>query len=89
MSPKIPIKQTGSDALPVQLHTAKHPEMHSLKSIAQEGITMSYKQFPFPSTQGNKPKASYASTKLSGKCSCCRNAINTRGITGSTLPAEG
>lgn len=89
MSPKTPIKQTGSDALPVQLHTAKHPEMYCVKSTAQEGITTSYRQFPFPPTQWNKPEASYASTKLSGKCSCCRKIINTRGITGPTLPAEG
>lgn len=41
MPPKTPIKQVGSEAFPVQLHTAKHSEMHSLKSIAQEGIATS------------------------------------------------
>lgn len=89
MSPKTPIKLIGSDAFPVQLHTAKHPEMHCLKSIAQEGIATSDKEFPFPSTQWNNSEASYASTKLAGKRSCCRNAINTGGITDPTLPAEG
>lgn len=91
MSPKTPIKQIGSDALPVQLHTAKHPDIHflCLKSITQEGIVTSYKGVPFASTQRNNSEASYASTQLAGKCSCCRNVIDTRDITDPTLPTEG
>lgn len=52
MSPKTPIKLIGSDAFPVQLHTAKHPEMHCLKSIAQEGIATSDKSFLSPPHNG-------------------------------------
>lgn len=55
MSPKTPIKQTGSDALPVHLHTGRHPEMRCLKSIAQEGIATSY-SFPSPPQNGINQK---------------------------------